>query len=99
RDDELARASANAASARRQTRWLIAGLSAACGGCLGLGWWFSRRARGVAQFALVPARLETGTPSDWRQRALAAEQRAHHATGILRAGLVPHLARWLGGEL
>jgi hypothetical protein len=34
-----------------------------------------------------------------RQRALAAEQRAEHATAVIRSGLIPHLSEWLKQKL
>jgi hypothetical protein len=51
----------------------------------------------------LPARLadvapdapDVGTEANWKERALVAEQRAAQATAVLRAGLLPHLARWL----
>jgi len=52
--------------------------------------------------SLVPATDAAGAASGelaWRERALAAEARADKATAMLRSGLLPHLARWMMGEL
>ena len=88
RDEEAARADAQTAAARRQTRWLAGGLAATV--VVGLGLWAGFRRRPHPSLALI----RPDATSDWRQRALAAEQRADQAVAIVRAGLLPHLARW-----
>lgn len=40
-----------------------------------------------------------GSDDDWRQRALAAEQRADKAQAVIREGLLGHLARWMSDAL
>ncbi len=35
----------------------------------------------------------------WKERALAAERRAEHATALVRAGLLPQFARWFKDKL
>lgn len=41
----------------------------------------------------------TGEMEPWAERALAAEARADKATALLRARLMPQMARWMMGEL
>ena len=41
----------------------------------------------------------TGEVEPWAERALAAEARADKATALLRARLMPQMARWMMGEL
>lgn len=45
------------------------------------------------------ARRMAGATNDWQARALLAEQRAAQAETVVRAGLLPHLARLLRGRL
>ena len=109
---QRAKAEADVAAARRSeetmhraNRWLLAGLGATglSLGLLGLVWFRHRR-----QLALVPLEsplamtVQGDAPMDesgWRDRALAAEARAQKATAMLRASLLPHLARWMMNEL
>lgn len=86
---------------RRANLWLRAGLatSALVLVVLSLVWFRHRR-----QLALAPleSQLALTVPADesgWRDRALAAEARAQKATAMLRASLLPHLARWMMNEL
>jgi hypothetical protein len=37
--------------------------------------------------------------ANWRERARVAEARAEKATALLRANLLPHVARWMMNEL
>ena len=48
--------------------------------------------------AVALAGAESGGP-DWRERAIAAEARAEKATELLRANLLPHMARWMMNAL
>lgn len=48
----------------------------------------------------MEARETTHTQTElWRQRVQAAERRAARADAVIRAGLVPHLRRWLKQKL
>jgi len=48
----------------------------------------------------MEARETTHTQTElWRQRVQAAERRAERADAVIRAGLVPHLRRWLKQKL
>lgn len=92
-------------TARRTNRWLFAGLATATVVFLALtaAWFRRRRAMALAPLdsSLAVASLRDGTAEDlaWRERALAAEARAQKATAMLRASLLPHLARWMMNEL
>jgi len=94
-----------AEAARRTNRWLFAGLGAAvvvfC--AIVAGWFLRRRAmvRTSLDSSLAIVSLRDGPSEDlaWRGRALAAEARAQKATAMLRANLLPHLARWMMNEL
>jgi 7TM-HD extracellular len=94
-----------AEAARRTNRWLFAGLSAVVVvlGALITGGFLRRRALARASldpsFAMVSLSDETAGDLAWRERALAAEARAQKATAMLRASLLPHLARWMMNEL
>jgi hypothetical protein len=46
----------------------------------------------------APGQTETHSQA-WRQRADEAERRAERATAAMRAGLLPHLSRWLKQKL
>jgi hypothetical protein len=91
--------------ARRTNRWLFAGLGAAvvvlC--AMTVGWFLRRRAMARASLdsslAIVSLRDGPGEDLAWRERALAAEARAQKATAMLRANLLPHLARWMMNEV
>ena len=91
--------------AHRTNRWLFAGLSIAVialGTLIAAG--FLRRralARASLDSSLAMVSLRDGAVDDlaWRERALAAEARAQKATAMLRASLLPHLARWMMNEL
>jgi hypothetical protein len=94
-----------AETARRANRWLFAGLGVATIVFLALmaAWFRRRRALALAPLdaPFAVAGLGDGLAEDlaWRERALAAEARAQKATAMLRASLLPHLARWMMNEL
>lgn len=98
-----ARRSAEAAS--RTNRWLFAWLSVAVVvlGALVAAGFLRRRAltRASLDSSLAMVSLRDGAVDDlaWRERALAAEARAQKATAMLRASLLPHLARSMMNEL
>jgi hypothetical protein len=101
---EAAAARSAAEKARRANRWLFAGLGAAAVLVLAMtAFWFRRRRSLDLNPIDSPSAL--ALPDDapgeltWRERALTAEARAQKATAMLRAGLVPHLARWMMNEL
>ena len=56
-----------------------------------------RRKTGVGSLQSIPG--VTGAAEPWAERALAAEARADKATALLRARLMPQMARWMMGEL
>ena len=93
----------------KQNRWLLGGLIAVAITSSIAVWLAARSSRSRS---LLPARLDSaegwiaGAPapegvdeSDWRQRALLAEQRAAQSSAALRSGLMPHLAYWLKTKL
>jgi hypothetical protein len=92
-------------AARRTNRWLFLGLGAAVVLFLALNGARLRRRRPLAlapfDAPFAVASLRDGPDGDlaWRDRALAAEARARKATAMLRASLLPHLARWMMNEL
>jgi exonuclease VII small subunit len=104
-EGQAAAARRAAETARRTNRWLFAGLGAAVvvlGALIAVG--ILRRrvlARASLDSSLAMVNLHDGAVDDpaWRERALAAEARAQKATAMLRASLLPHLARWMMNEL
>lgn len=69
---------------------------------LAIGWWRWRRRSQGGEWSIVSAHLDgvQGAEAEqWRERALAAEAKAAKATAMLRARMVPHLARWMMNEL
>ena len=94
-----------AEAARRTNHWLFAGLGAAVvvlGALIAAGVLRRRAlARASLDSSLAMSSLRDGPADDlaWRERALAAEARAQKATAMLRASLLPHLARWMMNEL
>jgi hypothetical protein len=104
---EQTRAAAQAAAARRAAeaarrtnRRLFGVLGAAVVGLFALtALWFRRRRAVADTSALVSLRDGGGDDLAWRERALAAEERAGKAAALLRASLRPHLARWMMNEL
>jgi hypothetical protein len=49
--------------------------------------------------SMALARVDPASDSEWKARALAAEARAEKATALLRAKLMPQMARWMMSEL
>jgi hypothetical protein len=103
---ERARAELAVEATRRTNRWLLAGLSIAAALALVLGGlWVKRRRRptldSLEALAVAPLNGESlvGADVTWRERAVFAEARAEKATALLRAQLLPHLARWMMNEL
>jgi hypothetical protein len=85
--------------------WLVAGLNAAALAGFLLWWrWMGRTSRQAEEFVPSPSeRLPVAAPAadqhEWRERALAAESREARATALLRARLLPQLARWMMTEV
>jgi hypothetical protein len=60
-----------------------------------------------AEHIVVPVGMEDGeipscdhaTHEEWRRRAIAAEQRAHQATALVRSGMLAQLSKYLSTEL
>jgi len=103
---QAAQARLAAATTRRVNRWLVAGLSMAVLLLVALVWAGVLRRRRAAALVPLDSSLAIVAPgkvpaddADWRERALAAEARAQKATAMLRASLLPHLARWMMNEL
>ncbi len=108
---QAALAHEEALAADRRNRWLGGGLLVLLSG--GAVWQFARRKRprsllpalvGDTVVDFSPAGTESAvgvlSASDsWKARALAAEQRALQAQAVVRAGLLPKLARWLNQRL
>ncbi len=88
----------------KTTSWLqpVALAAVALGSVVALGWWQWRRRSQRGEWSIVSAQLDgvQGAEAEqWRERALAAEAKAAKATAMLRARMVPHLARWMMSEL
>lgn len=59
-----------------------------------------KTSRGTSALELVRGTAELPLEAEaWRTRALEAEARAEKATALMKARLMPHLARWMIGEL
>ena len=103
---ERSRAASEAAAARqtaevaeRNNRRLVIGLCASTVVCVGaLGLWRRRRRRPPTGMAVALDHADHAE-ADWRERAIAAEARAEKATELLRANLLPHMARWMMNAL
>lgn len=77
---------------------LLLALNIAAVVCFVVWWiWMGRRKTGVGSLQSIPG--VTGAAEPWAERALAAEARAEKATALLRARLMPQMARWMMGEL
>jgi len=76
---------------------LVLWLTFASGSCAVFAWlWLRRQPRAAALVTAVPSlRADATIDLGWRERALAAEARADKAAALLRARLLPHLARWM----
>jgi len=88
-------------SAGSENRWLLTALNVASVLCFALWWWWMNRKSSAlpenTSRALVP--FDAAAESEWKARALAAEARADKAAALLKARLMPQLARWMMGEL
>ena len=102
---EAAAARRSEEEARRANRWLLTGLGGAAVLFVLIGIVWMRRRRELALVSLESSLAMSARedwPEDesgWRARALAAEARAQKATAMLRANLLPHMARWMMGGL
>lgn len=89
------------AIAATDTPALLVILNVAAVVCFALWWrWMSRKPDDVTQegsLALAP--FDPGADSEWKLRALAAEARADKAAALLKARLMPQVARWMMTEL
>ncbi len=109
-DVERTRVEAEAVQAQRVAtetlkinRWLLAGLGGAAAALAGLAIFvflrrralLDARRRSASGSALV---LHDAAAEAWRERALAAEERAQKANAMLRTKMLPHLARWMVQE-
>lgn len=84
------------------SHWLVTVLNFASVVCFALWWrWINREAPegNLANGSLALAAIGPGEEELWKARALAAEARAAKATALLKARLMPQLARWMMGEL
>jgi DNA repair exonuclease SbcCD ATPase subunit len=82
--------------------WIPVVLNCSSVVCFAFWWrWMNRQRREEKRHAdsLAIATLEPGDDAAWKARALAAEERAAKATALLKARLMPQLARWMMGEL
>jgi exonuclease VII small subunit len=102
---EVPAAASGDGSSHLKGPWMTAAGGGAVAIILVMAWSSWRRQRAVVRGALdsSPAVLapggESGENADWRERALAAEARAQKATALLQGNLLPHLARWMVGQL
>src|SRR5688572_17977845 len=82
-------------------RWLLAGLDAAAVICFVAWWRWMGRTGSTSTSASAGAltRHDSAGDADWKARALAAEARAEKATALLRAKLMPQMARWIMTEV
>jgi hypothetical protein len=100
---ESARALLATQAARQTQRQVLIGLGTT--GALGLlllvVWGRRRAAARRSASSLAMAALGSGPQDEghWRERAMHAEARAEKATALLRANLLPHLARWMMNEV
>lgn len=77
---------------------LLLALNIAAVVCFVVWWiWMGRRKAVAGSLPGIPG--GTGEAEPWAERALAAEARAEKATALLRARLMPQMARWMMGEL
>ena len=76
--------------------WLLTTLNVAAVVCFALWWrWMDRKPAPAPSTSLALASSDTG----WKARALSAEARADKAVALLKARLMPQLARWMMSEL
>ncbi len=107
---QQARVEADSAEARRTAEevrqanrrlWIWLGASGVAMTGFAVLWWRRRRMAAQADVSFALARAGDVAWDDvvWRERALAAEARAQKATAMLRANLLPHMARWMMKEM
>ena len=88
---------------REASHWVPMLLNLASVVCFALWWhWMNRKSPEedpVASQSLALVPFEPGEDAVWKARALAAEARAAKATALLKARLMPQLARWMMGEV
>ena len=84
-----------------QSRGLVVVLNIVSVLCFALWWWWmDRRPTGAIEGrSLALAVINPAAESEWKTRALAAEARAEKAAALLKARLMPQVARWMMGEL
>ncbi|MFM1768073.1 MAG: hypothetical protein RJA22_602 [Verrucomicrobiota bacterium] len=103
-------AAANAAAARpgaaqatqaapATTPWLVWVLNGASVACFVLWWRWLGQQPGPRELSLAVAPINTAAEDEWQRRALAAEARADKAAALLKARLMPQMARWMMSEL
>ena len=84
-----------------ESHWLLPTLNVAAVVCFALWWrWMDRKPVPHApspSLALAP--VGAAAEAAWKSRALAAEARADKAAALLKARLMPQLARWMMSEL
>ena len=90
-----------AATGDSESRWLLTALNVAAVVSFALWWrWMDRKpAASAPSPSLALARVDAAAEAVWKERALAAEARAEKASALLKARLMPQLARWMMGEL
>lgn len=82
-----------------ESLWLLTVLNLAAVVCFALWWrWLSRRAPAPST-SMALAVFDPDAEAEWKTRALAAEARADKAAALLKARLMPQLARWMMTEL
>ena len=96
----LAAAAPPAAEPESPSSWLLTVLNLLAVACFILWWlWMRRRGPAATADALALAPYDPAADAEWRARALAAEARADKAAALLKARLLPQLARWMMTEL
>jgi len=77
--------------------WLLTVLNLCGVLCFVLWWRWMHRQPAAESTSLVP--VDPGVEAEWKTRALAAEARADKAAALLKARLMPQIARWMMTEL